>query len=148
MIPGLRLCEDRILALVLICGSLAYGFAALDMPGTNSGDTLGAAGLPLIIAGAGVLLGIWLFFEPGKGEDAPEGPKLRAGIFWCLILAYCLALPFVGFGASTFVFLCLAFLLLEARPVWAGVIAIVTTLSLWLLFVQALSLRLPAGPWG
>lgn len=83
-------------------------------PETVSSDILGARGVPMLFAAIGLALLIASFFEGRRKKAAADpgnaNPGLpRAGAVAVLLLAYILAVPFLGFALSTLVlsFLCI-----------------------------------------
>jgi hypothetical protein len=89
--------------------------------------------------------------RPGRIRPVQEepAPLPRAGwlrILLCVValLAYPAVLPFIGFPASTFLFM-LALSRFDVSISWRGAFAIagLGALAFWLLFVQALGVQFP-----
>jgi hydrogenase/urease accessory protein HupE len=76
---------------------------------------------------------------------------LRDNVWRCfagsgMLVAYLLALPYLGFYPATSIFLLGLFVLLKARPVWfAALVAIILTLAVGYVFEDLLRVVLPRG---
>jgi hypothetical protein len=81
--------------------------------------------------------------EPAPGAQAPPSwGKVAACV--AMLLGYAVALPLVGFAASTFLVM-LALSRLDARTRWpvALLIAVLGSAGFWLVFVRGLSVKFP-----
>lgn len=78
---------------------------------------------------------------------APRGILPKRAAFAALCLLYLVAIEWLGFTLTTFVFLWLAMMLLDGfrRPVLFAAIAGVTALVGYIVFIAAFETRLPAG---
>ncbi|HEY9057280.1 MAG TPA: tripartite tricarboxylate transporter TctB family protein [Aurantimonas sp.] len=82
----------------------------------------------------------------GDFFGAPSSRASRA-IFVALIVGYILAVPYLGFTITTFVFLATSFLVAGARPVGRAVLtAGLAALGGWIFFIVLLNTRFPQGP--
>jgi len=119
-----------------------------------AGDSLGAAGFPLLIIGIGlVLCTMQLYREVKAGKAARKGPidfttsAGRVVVYSALALAGYIALfNFLGFILSTFVFsLVAAYLMGYRKKMMLVAFSVMTTTALFLLFGKAFFVPLPRG---
>lgn len=138
--------EDRVVALMIMGISAAYGLSARALGSLRSDDAVGPAGFPLLIAAGGLALGLALWFQRPSHE-----PKERLGgrvwFYWLVFLGYAFAVHYAGFGLSTAVFLTLTFVILKV-PSWRAVlVAVIVSAVLWAIFAKLLDVRLAIGFW-
>lgn len=77
----------------------------------------------------------------------PRASILPRFVFMLLIVAYILAVPWLGFTLTTFAFLAASFLVLGARPIGRAIaVAALAALGGWLFFIMLLGTRFPTGP--
>jgi putative tricarboxylic transport membrane protein len=138
--------EDRVVALMIMAISAAYGLSARALGSLRSDDAVGPAGFPLLIAVGGLALGLSLWFQRPSQE-----PKERLGgrvwLYWLVFLVYAFAVHYAGFAISTAVFLTLTFVILKV-PSWrAALVAVIVSAVLWLIFAKLLDVRLAIGFW-
>lgn len=87
-------------------------------------------------------------YTMGFGDffGAPATRVSRA-IFVALIVGYILAVPYLGFTITTFVFLAISFHVAGARPVKRALLtAGIAAVGGWLFFIVLLNTRFPEGP--
>lgn len=138
--------EDRIVALMILGISIAYGLSARALGSLRSDDAVGPAGFPLLIAAGGLGLGLALWFQRPSNE-ARESLGGRVWLYWLVFLAYAFAVHYAGFGLSTAAFLALTFIILKV-PSWRAVlVALIVSAVLWLVFAKLLQVRLAIGFW-
>lgn len=144
----------RVIAyLVLLIGSVGFLVVALALPASRW-EPLGAGTFPAIVLGVLIalcLLGLIQEARGGFGRGPALGAALRSHrfvIFTFLSFVLCtLALPFFGFGASTFIFLLvvqfgLAPKTWKARAI-ALVVAVVFSFGLTWFFAELFNIFLP-----
>lgn len=138
--------EDRVVALVIVAISAAYGLSARALGSLRSDDAVGPAGFPFLIAAGGLALGLALWFQrPSNEPKEPLGG--RVWLYWLVFLAYAFAVHYIGFGISTAAFLTLTFVILKV-PSWrAALVAVIVSAVLWLVFAKLLEVRLAIGFW-
>jgi putative tricarboxylic transport membrane protein len=139
--------------LVLLVASIGYMVMALALPASRW-EPLGSGSFPAIVLGVLIilsLLGVLQEVRGGVGRGQAIGTIIRAHrlvIFTFLSFVVCvLALPFVGFGVSTFVFLLVVQLGLapgtwQAR-ITAVVVAVVFSFGLVWFFAELFEIFLP-----
>ncbi|MCM3709140.1 tripartite tricarboxylate transporter TctB family protein [Sporosarcina luteola] len=147
--------NDRIIGLVIVAiGALMlFQTYILDYPVFL--DDPGPKLMPQVIAILLVLCGIGLLAWPKKRVDSEEvtteknkkGTILMA-IIGASLICYVILLNWLGFIISTFVFLAFViWILSEVRNkmtiVKSGLVSIVVTMSIYLIFVEALGILLP-----
>jgi hypothetical protein len=85
-------------------------------------------------------LGLGEFFGPRESRPA-------RGVFVALIVAFIVAIPYLGFTLTVFAFLAASFVVAGARPVWRAIaLAAAVALAGWLFFIVLLGTRFPQGP--
>lgn len=117
--------------LVLLVGSIGFLILALALPASRW-EPLGAGAFPAITLGVLIVLcltGLLQEARGGIGRSQAFGAALRAHglvIFTFLSFVLCvLALPFFGFGVSTFVFLLVVQISLAPKTWRARTVAVV-----------------------
>lgn len=140
-------------AFVLLLGALAL-WQAMAIPASPIYAQVGPKAVPFVVAGGLILLGGGLTFAALRGgwswaleEQVEAPPNLRALALMAAGLAANLALigP-LGFSiAATAQFVLVAAAFGSRRPVRDLVLALVLTLAVWFLFVEALGVNIGAG---
>lgn len=109
-------------------------------------DPVGPKALPYLVAAMLVAAGLAAMARPRDAGTRPARPALlRLAAAVLALVAYALALPFVGFFASTTLVVGGLALLYRGPPVASLAAAALLSGALWLLFVRALALPLPVG---
>ncbi|MHB8910491.1 MAG: tripartite tricarboxylate transporter TctB family protein [Syntrophales bacterium] len=125
--------------------SLRLGVGALHDPGP--GFMLFWAGVLLTICSS-ILLGASLLkrIEPVRRSDAPKGGDRRnVVIAVAALIAYCLAVPKLGYRISTFALMLVLFSLGRMKP-WVVILgSLLAVLASYYLFDQLLRTPLPRG---
>lgn len=146
-----RLLDTRFLSGILALALAGLGGVRSQRLSLQSlSEGLGAAFFPWMVLVAMAMLGFALIgvglFGQDNLEDRPSLPGVRIlpilGIAGSL-LAYALLLVPLGFLAATAGFLLTTALILRARPLPAGIFALLTTTGLWAVFGLALRVPLP-----
>src|SRR5687767_12043079 len=104
-----RVHEDRIVGLVILACSFAYGWGAWRMSALRSDDFVGPAGFPILIAIAGIGLSAWLVFKP-QADHPTERLGGAVWLYWAAFVVYAAAMPVMGFGTTSALFLAATFL--------------------------------------
>lgn len=151
------------LARETVLGALAILIAGLYLAGAASiqqsllADAVGADGVPRMIgygmAGVGVALIARGVFRPAKlKEDAlPVQAHLRALGLLALLIAYLVAVPWLGYGLAIAALLGATALYAGARPgVTVLCASVAGAILFWLMFKLLLGIQMPAGVlmWG
>ncbi len=139
-------------AFVLLLGALAL-WQAMAIPVTPLYGQVGPKAVPFVVAGGLILLGGGLLFAALRGgwswalEDSDAPLNLRAlGLLGAGLLANLALIGFFGFciaATAQYVLVCAAFG--SRRPLRDLVLALVLTLAVWFLFVEALGVNIGAG---
>jgi len=148
----MNLSRTRIGGLAFLLLSLAYGYSATSIalfPGEES-EPFSARTLPYFLAALGSALSLLLLL--GRDEDRVEENanadldwRLAAGLL-VLMIAYGLALEWLGFLVATTLFLIVGFWMLgERRPRILLAVSVPFTVGFWLLLTQALDIYLAPG---
>ena len=134
---------------VFICQqSVVIGVGNLSQPGP---------GLLAFGAGAGIgVLAFWFLIQSfvskeSRSEVAQNGRTLKRGRFLMICISlfvYTIAVNWLGFLLSTFLFIIFILRLIESKKWWRTLIeAALITVGNYLLFVEWLGLSLPKGFW-
>jgi putative tricarboxylic transport membrane protein len=137
-----------VLSLFICQQSVVIGVGSLGQPGP---------GLLAFGAGAGIgVLAIWFLIQSfvskeSRSEVAQNGRTLRRGRFLMICISlftYTIAVNWLGFVLSTFLFIIFILRLIESKKWWRTLIkATLITIGNYLVFVEWLGLRLPKGFW-
>lgn len=149
----MMLSKNRIGGLLFLALSIGYGYSATSIP-LFPGEELepvSARSLPYVLAILGGLLSLALLLFD-KGDDPAQSEQLSdldwrlAASLLLLMIAYGLALEWLGFLLATLVFLMCGFWLLgERRPKVLLGVAVPFTVGFWALLTQALDIYLAPG---
>ena len=129
----------------------SFGLGEFREPGAGFFPFIGA----MLVAGCSVAIVIRAFahgrdrgVSQEVGELAPKG-WAKIGLCVAALLLYPAVLPFIGFSASTLLFM-LALSRFDASTTWRGAFAIASlgTLAFWLLFVHVLGVQFPRSVLG
>lgn len=159
---------DRALAIVLFSISCLWTYQSLKLPFPEFSKVskMGPGHFP---AGLGILMGLLSLvllvktflprYATSKTDEPPQPKEDGAAeggvgkknliVGFCLFAAYVLVAPLTGFLPASVIFVFLMVRVIgRFRWVLSGLISIVITVFLWIVFVHWLSVPLPAGPWG
>lgn len=149
----MSLSKTRVGGLAFLLLSLAYGYSATSIPLFPGEETepFSARTLPYFLAALGCGLSLFLLLFGRDGDRADE--NAIAGMDWplaasllVLMVAYGLALEWLGFLVATTLFLIIGFRLLgERRPKILLAVSVPFTVGFWLLLTQALDIYLAPG---
>lgn len=136
--------------------TLAFGafvvVLAVGMPLLTAGVP-GPGLLPLIIGLLLVMFGVLLLLQPGQESSASssldrEAGRRITGTIGAAVL-FTAAVPIIGFPIATMIFLTVLIWWWGQYRWWiAGLISLLTSLSLMLVFQSLLHAPLPKGIWG
>mgnify|MGYP002784516402 FL=1 len=137
---------------VLLLGALAL-WQALVIPVTPLYGQVGPKVVPFVVAGGLILLGGCLLFVALRGGwswavEGNEAPAKRraVGLMATGLLANLALIGFLGFSlAATAQFVLVAAAFGSRRPLRDLALALVLTLAVWFLFVEALGVNIGAG---
>ena len=139
---------DRIAGAVIILFSGTMAYLSLQLDSGLMAGSVDVSGTPLTIAAIGGVLGIALILFPDK-DFKPVWPKPASWIypFGIIILmpVYALMLEWTGFILSSTLFMIGVFLIFGVSIVRAIILALVSTVLIFLLFNTVLDVSLPIG---
>ena len=105
-------------------------------------------GIGMVIFAAALMM---FSFLPAKKQLAAASWRsaLRALIGWLAVMVAVFLFGRIGFSLSFILLTAFLICALDRRPIWLAVtVGVVLAVSFHLLFVLALDVSLPAGPWG
>ncbi len=145
-----------IISLIFLLLNAGYVYMAIQLPASPAFGDVGPAELPFWLGIAGILLSLALIIsELRKKPDAENGSALRPSVqgisYILLVILFAIGVNLIGFLATTFVFSLLGVMLLERRLslLKSGIMAVGTTLFIYLVFILLLDVPLPEGVlWG
>lgn len=141
-----RVTRDPVTGAVLVLLGLAAALEASTFDVAFMTDPVGPKALPYLVAGMLVAAGLTAIARPQDAGAAPARPMLlRIAAAVVAFVAYALALPVLGFFASTTLVVGGLALLYRGPPITSLAAAALLSGALWLLFVWALALPLPVG---
>ncbi|MBY6120404.1 tripartite tricarboxylate transporter TctB family protein [Mameliella alba] len=139
---------ERLVALVLLTGCVAYGRASQDIQLLFGAEfsPFNARTFPWFLAWSGGLLSLGILVFPGSNSRDPA----FAGLAWkpalflsVLVVGYALVIPFTGFFVASFLFLSAAIISLGERRLMVFVpVAIGVALGLFLILNTLLGIYL------
>jgi len=139
----------------MVALAAAYGAGAAGLPSSGLDDPVGAAGLPLALAGILVLLGAWVALRAGvalargrtPAADAETRPgPARAVAILGVAAAYAVAAPLVGYPAAIAAAIAGCAVVSGARAgLRTGLVAVVLAALFWIGFVKVLGTPQPAA---
>jgi putative tricarboxylic transport membrane protein len=153
---------NLITAILLIAFAIVFWFAADAIPKSRLGGTVGADGLPKLLAVALGVLSVGLIVQtlltartaepvlPARPERKREDriAHLRALGMIVIGAGYLAVVPYLGYLPSVALLLAVVALYNGKRPsLDLAAFAIVGAVVFYLLFVQLLDVPLPAGLW-
>jgi putative tricarboxylic transport membrane protein len=134
-----------LISVFVLTTSLSLGVGALHDPGP--GFMLFWAGI-LLAACSSILFGIALFGKAGperRSDTSNGGDRRNVIIAVAALIAYCLALPKLGYRIATFGLMLVLFSLGRMKP-WVVILgALLTVLASYYLFDHLLRTPLPRG---
>lgn len=155
--PGARLAEFAVSIGVLALG-LGATVVALSLPEAGGYARIGPNFVPRLVAGALVLLGLWLLLDAARGgwrqpvadDPAERGdhPFEAAAFLWVVggLVAQMALIHTAGFPvAAAALFACVARGFGSARPLRDAAAGLGIGIGVFLFFVKFLNVNLPAG---
>jgi putative tricarboxylic transport membrane protein len=130
-------------------GALVYGLSFGIDTSTAASTDIGPTFVPRVFAGllmACSLLAVF-FAKPVEEQPRPFDVTLFACV--AVVVLYALAMPRLGYVASTIVALALILALVRAGAWWRiALFALGMTAATYFIFEKVLTVGLPPGPWG
>ncbi len=142
----------RAVPLVLLVVAAVYLTLAVRLPfGTAARP--GAGFYPVIVAVFAVVVALAATasaFRGVRGADVVEldaPSRRRVAISVTALVAFCLALPWVGYPITAFAFVAVVLRYLGARWTTALITAVLSSAGSYGIFATLLDVPLPRGPW-
>ena len=143
--------KNRVTGLIAVILGAAVAVAAFQLPKSTIIGDVGPAVFPFITAGIFLICGIGLLVT-GGGEAGPLDSLTalkRLGIIVGVLIAYCVAMNFIGFLIPSIAVLYVLASMFSAdspRPWWQKLIyAVAIAMAIYLLFHNVLNLKLPSN---
>ncbi|WP_409304729.1 tripartite tricarboxylate transporter TctB family protein [Peribacillus sp. SCS-155] len=142
---------DRSLSLVLVAVCSTFIFESTKMLKGSFGSTIGPGLLPMIMAIVLAILSFMNFYQTFRVKDSNEKKeKLQYKRFWILVGAsvlYCLLLESLGYLISTFLFLLIAFQVMEkGKILYSFIFSAVISFLIYFVYVDVMKGTLPGFP--
>ena len=144
----------RAVPLVLLVAAGAYLILSLQLP-FGAAARPGAGFYPVFVAVFAVVVALgattsaFRSAAPGAAAavDLDTAARLRVVISVLALVAFCLALPWVGYPAAAFAFVTIVLRYLGARWMTALLTGVLSSAGSYWLFAVLLDVPLPRGPW-
>lgn len=142
---------DRSLSLVIIAVCSVFIFESTKMLKGSFGSTIGPGMLPMILAIVLAILSLINFYQTFRVKNSGEkGEKLQYKRFLILLVTsilYCLLLELLGYVISTFLFLIIAFQVMEkGKIIYSLIFSAVISVGVYFLYVDVMKGSLPGLP--
>lgn len=142
---------DRSLSLVIIAVCSVFIFESTKMLKGSFGSTIGPGMLPMILAIVLAILSLINFYQTFCVKNSGEkGEKLQYKRFLILLVTsilYCLLLELLGYVISTFLFLIIAFQVMEkGKIIYSLIFSAVISVGVYFLYVDVMKGSLPGLP--
>ncbi|MFS0776874.1 tripartite tricarboxylate transporter TctB family protein [Neobacillus sp. 3P2-tot-E-2] len=142
---------DRSLSLVLVAVCAVFIFESTKMLKGSFGSTIGPGLLPMIMAIVLAILSLINFYQTFRVKNSIEkGEKLQYKRFLILLgtaILYCLLLEPLGYVISTFLFLTLAFQVMEkGKMIYSCIFSAIISFGVYFLYVDVMKGTLPGLP--
>jgi putative tricarboxylic transport membrane protein len=137
-----------VISIVVALASLRLGVGTFHQPGSGFLPFWASVFLAFF---ASILAGVCLLKKRDAEHPAFAGKKFnwgRSGVIIAALIAYCLALPKMGYGVATFGLMLVLFALGKMKPQTVILGALMAVLLSYCLFGYVLQVPLPRGPWG
>jgi putative tricarboxylic transport membrane protein len=149
---GARSGPDRavlVIATVLVVAGVLVGWSTANAPGAAGYSPVGPRTVPLILAGALVVLGLLTAVSAFRRDFPVREAQDWPPMLWVIggLAVQMLTMKSVGFSIATGLLFAATARGFGRGPLWMTVpIGIVFSFVVWLLFAKGLQLTLPAGP--
>ena len=148
----MKLKKDHWVGLLLVILGIAMLLLSMQIPVKNSSTDPGSRLFPVMASILQIVCGAGILISAGKSTDKqflPAQGWKKLGMAFGVMIAYTLALKYIGFVVSTLVFLYVVVTMLageEKVAVWKKILySVVVTGLAWLVFQRVLSMNLPTG---
>jgi len=151
MTPTRWLTYERAIVIALFAfGALVFAATFSIDTSTASPTDVGPTFVPGVFAGLLMLCSLFaVFFAKPPADDLKHPFDIETIAMLALVIAYAVAMPVLGYVASTFLTMIVALLIVRAGAWWRiGVFALGMTAATWFVFAKLLLVGLPPGPWG
>jgi putative tricarboxylic transport membrane protein len=142
---------DRSLSLVIIAVCSVFIFESTKMLKGSFGSTIGPGLLPMILAIVLAILSLINFYQTFRVKNSGKtSEKLQYKRFLILLgtsILYCLLLEPIGYVISTFLFLTLAFQVMEkGKIIYSLIFSAVISIGVYFVYVDVMKGTLPGLP--
>ncbi|SOC35234.1 tripartite tricarboxylate transporter TctB family protein [Ureibacillus acetophenoni] len=139
---------DKFTGVIFLLISILFIFESLKISGSAYGSAVGPKTFPLILGVVLGLLSLRLLYETFKLKSEKEEKETfnykRFGIIFVSAVAYVFLLEIIGYVLSTFIFLVIAFQVMEkGKLLYTLIIAAFFTFGVYAMYVQVLGGSLP-----
>ena len=148
--------HDKWSGAIGILTGLAFCIASASL-GLGEVRHPGAGFLPFLVGAALLFLSAIIFLPALRKKKVTNGETIaremrkyrKGGLILLALVFYNLALSFLGFSVTTFLFVVFLMKIVEAQ-LWTRTIvtALCSTVGFYFVFLSWLMLDLPTGPWG
>jgi putative tricarboxylic transport membrane protein len=135
---------DRLLGLGFVLVGAVSAWSAWNLVVPFAADPLGPTPFPVTVALILMVCGGLLILKPTHAFE-PIERKLAPPLMVVAMLAYALLMEPLGFMPATALLALAIALLFGARILFAAGVAVITAVTLWVLFDKILDLPLPKG---
>ena len=130
----------RLAGVAIFLVAALYAWTAQDYT-ASFGDVLGPSVFPVMVGIPAMALALSLVVFPGGSVSWPSGPRLlRQAMALAARIAYALLLEPLGFPLATAAVIAAVAMVLDGPALKSGLIGVLGSLSLWVLFDQLLGL--------
>ncbi|MEH7495149.1 tripartite tricarboxylate transporter TctB family protein [Neobacillus niacini] len=142
---------DRSLSLVLVAVCSVFIFESTKMLKGSFGSTIGPGMLPMVLAVVLAILSLINFYQTFRVKNSGEkSEKLQYKRFLILLgtsILYCLLLEPLGYVISTFLFLIIAFQVMEkGKIIYSLIFSAVISIGVYFVYVDVMKGTLPGLP--
>ena len=142
--------ERAVVLAMFVFGALVFAATFGIDTSTASPTDVGPSFVPRVFSGLLILCAaLALFFAKPPAEDHKHAFDGATVAMLALVIGYAVAMPILGYVASTFLTMIVALVIVRAGAWWrVAAFALGMTAGTWFIFAKLLQVGLPHGPWG
>jgi putative tricarboxylic transport membrane protein len=138
--------SDRIFAVLLLLGAVAYAVVAFSLEVPFQYEPLGPKPWPILIAVIVSICAVIVLVRPDPEPHWPTGATLaRHGVLLIGLALYAVLFEPLGYMLTTTVVCTVFALMLRAPMLWAGAFGLLMGVPGYYVWTEVLQLNLPAG---